>query len=150
MIEFDVIPTPVGPCTAEVEGGRLIRLHFGEGGVEAGRRRKLTTVRRWLREWFRGRLVQVPLRVEGTDFMRRVYKVVQRIPAGETRSYAEVAEAVGRPGAARAVGSAMRRNRICLFIPCHRVVGASSLGGYSSPGGVAQKKALLDLEKKPR
>ena len=150
MIEFDVIPTPVGPCTAEVENGRLVRLHFGEGSVEAGRRRKLVEVRRWLRDWFQGRPVQVPLKLEGTPFTRRIYEVVRRIPAGETLSYGEVADAAGRPGAARAVGSAMAKNPVCLFIPCHRVVGASGLGGYSSPGGLAQKKQLLDLERRRR
>jgi methylated-DNA-[protein]-cysteine S-methyltransferase len=150
MIEFDVIPTPVGPCTAEVEGGRLVRLHLGEGHVEAGRRRRLAEVRRWLRDWFKGRPVRVPLKLEGTPFMRRIYEVVRRIPAGETLSYGEVAEAAGRPGAARAVGSAMAKNPVCLFIPCHRVVGASGLGGYSSPGGPAPKRQLLDLERRRR
>jgi methylated-DNA-[protein]-cysteine S-methyltransferase len=146
VIEFDVIPTPVGLCTAEMEDGRLIRLFLGEGAPEAGRRTKLTEVRRWLAGWFKGRPVRVPMRVEGTEFMRRVYRVVQAIPAGETRSYGEVARAAGRPGAARAVGTTLRRNRICLFIPCHRVVASTGLGGFTSPGGLAQKRALLDLE----
>jgi methylated-DNA-[protein]-cysteine S-methyltransferase len=148
MIEFDVIPTPVGPCTVEVENGRLVRLSLGRGSVEAGRRTKLVEVRRWLGDWFKGRSVRVPLRLEGTPFMRRVYEVVRRIPAGKTLSYGEVAEAAGRPGAARAVGSAMAKNPVCLFIPCHRVVGASGLGGFSSPGGLAQKRLLLDLERR--
>jgi methylated-DNA-[protein]-cysteine S-methyltransferase len=146
VIEFDVIPTPIGPCTAQMEKGLLIGLHLGERAPEAGRRTKLTQVRRWLADWFRGRPVKAPLKVEGTDFMRRVYRVVQRIPAGETWSYGEVAAAAGRPGAARAVGSTLRRNRICLFVPCHRVVAAAGLGGFTSPGGLAQKQALLDLE----
>lgn len=147
MIEFDVIPTPVGPCTAEMEGGRLVGLRFGEVPVEAGRRRQLAVVRRWLSDWFKGLRVEVPIQVEGTPFFRRIYHVVRRIPPGKTLTYGEVAEAAGRPGAARAVGTAMRKNPICLFIPCHRVVGAGGLGGYSSPGGVAQKQALLDLER---
>jgi len=150
MIEFDVFPTPIGPCTVEVEDGRLVRLHLGPSAVEAGRRRRLPEVRRWVSDWFKGRSVQVPLRLEGTPFMRRVYDVVRRIPSGETRSYGEVADAAGRPGAARAVGAAMARNRICLFIPCHRVVGSSGIGGWSGTGGLEQKRALLELEQKRR
>lgn len=147
MIEFDVVPTPVGPCTVEVEDGRLVRLQLGACSIEAGRRKKLANVRGWLDAWFKGRPVEVPLRLEGTPFMRRVYDVVRRIPAGETRSYGEVADEAGRPGAARAVGAAMAKNRICLFIPCHRVVGSSGLGGWSGPGGLDQKRALLELER---
>ena len=73
--------------------------------------------------------------------------MVRRIPAGKTLTYGEVAEAAGRPGAARAVGTAMAKNRICLFIPCHRVVASTGLGGWSGAGGPAQKQALLDLER---
>jgi methylated-DNA-[protein]-cysteine S-methyltransferase len=148
VIEFDVIDTPVGPCTVEVEEGRLVRLQLRPESVEAGRRRHLTEVRRWVADWFMGRSVRVPLQLEGTPFMRRVYEVVRRIPAGETRSYGEVAAAAGRPGAARAVGSAMAKNQICLFIPCHRVVGSSGIGGWSGSGGLPQKRALLDLERR--
>jgi len=147
MIEFDVIETPVGPCTVEVEAGRLVRLHLGPATVETGCRKRLPEVRRWVADWFKGRPVEVPLRLEGTPFMRRVYDVVRRIPAGETLSYGEVADAAGRPGAARAVGAAMAKNRICLFIPCHRVVGSSGIGGWSGTGGLEQKRALLMLER---
>jgi methylated-DNA-[protein]-cysteine S-methyltransferase len=80
-----------------------------------------------------------------------VYAVVRRIPWGGTRTYGEVARAAGAPGAARAVGRAMARNRICLFIPCHRVVGAAGPGGFGPPGGVRLKRRLLSLERrKPR
>jgi len=150
MIEFDVIPTPIGPCTVEIEDGRLVRLQIGPASVEAGRRRRLPEVRRWVSDWFKGRSVDIPIKLEGTPFMRRVYDVVRRIPAGQTRSYGEVADAAGRPGAARAVGAAMARNRICLFIPCHRVVGSSGIGGWSGTGGLEQKRALLDLERRRR
>jgi len=147
MIEFDVFDTPIGPCTVEMDGGRLTRLHLGPCSVESGRRTRLTSVRRWVADWFRGRPVEVPLKIEGTPFTRRIYEVVRRIPPGKTLSYGEVAEAAGRPGAARAVGAAMAKNRICLFIPCHRVVGSSGIGGWSGAGGLAQKQALLDRER---
>lgn len=148
MIEFDVIPTPIGPCTAQVEGGRLVGLILGPAQVKAGQRRRLTDVRRGLAAWFRGEESELPLGIEAEGFTRKVYDVVRRIPWGETRTYGEVAAAAGAPGGARAVGSALGRNRICLFIPCHRVVASGGLGGFSGPGGVEQKKALLALERR--
>jgi methylated-DNA-[protein]-cysteine S-methyltransferase len=147
MIEFDVIPTPIGPCTAQVDGGHLIGLILGPAPVEAGRRRRLPEIRRSLAAWFRGEPSELPLRVEASAFTRKVYEVVQAIPWGETRTYGEVAAAAGAPGGARAVGNALGRNRHCLFIPCHRVVASGGLGGFSGPGGLEQKKALLALER---
>ena len=75
-----------------------------------------------------------------------VYNVVKTIPRGEVRSYGWVADQIGQPGAARAVGNALNRNPYPIIIPCHRVVGKNSLGGYS--GGVALKIKLLKLEEK--
>jgi methylated-DNA-[protein]-cysteine S-methyltransferase len=88
----------------------------------------------------------VPLDIpSGTPFLRAVWEELTRIPYGETRSYGQVAHAVGNPGAARAVGSANHRNSIPILIPCHRVIkGDGTLGGYAS--GLAIKKTLLDLE----
>jgi len=90
-------------------------------------------------------LSQVPLDVGGTPFAREVWNRLQAIPYGETRSYAEVAQAVGRPGAARAVGAACAANRVAIVIPCHRVVRADgSGGGYR--WGEDRKRALLAHE----
>ncbi len=87
----------------------------------------------------------LPLDVHATAFKRRVWEALRRIPAGETRSYGEIAAAVGAPRAARAVGSACATNPIPIVVPCHRVVGAhGSLGGYA--GGLARKRQLLDAE----
>jgi AraC family transcriptional regulator of adaptative response/methylated-DNA-[protein]-cysteine methyltransferase len=87
----------------------------------------------------------LPLDVHTTAFKRRVWEALRRIPAGETRSYGEIAAAVGAPKAARAVGSACATNPIPIVVPCHRVVGAhGSLGGYA--GGLARKRQLLDAE----
>jgi len=81
----------------------------------------------------------------GTGFRRKVWEAVRLIPRGETRSYGEIAEQVGSPRAARAVGSACGANPIALLIPCHRVVGSgTSLGGYG--WGLERKLALLELE----
>ncbi len=86
-----------------------------------------------------------PLAPRGPPFQQEVWRALCAIPYGQTRSYGQLAAALGRPSAARAVGGACRRNPIWLMIPCHRVVGASgSLTGYA--GGLERKKALLALE----
>jgi methylated-DNA-[protein]-cysteine S-methyltransferase len=101
-----------------------------------------------LDRYFAGKLTKftVPLDpASGTPFQRQVWNGLTAIPYGETRSYSGVAQGVGHPGAARAVGSANRRNDIPILIPCHRVIKADgTLGGYAS--GLKIKKALLELE----
>jgi methylated-DNA-[protein]-cysteine S-methyltransferase len=98
--------------------------------------------------YFAGKLTSfsVPLDPpEATPFLRRVWEELVRIPYGETRSYGQIAQSVGNPGAARAVGSANHRNCIPILIPCHRVIkGDGTLGGYAS--GLDIKKTLLALE----
>jgi methylated-DNA-[protein]-cysteine S-methyltransferase len=89
---------------------------------------------------------QLPLDLRGTDFQLRVWRQVLEIPYGETRSYAQIARALGAPGAVRAVGAANGANPISIMVPCHRVIGDSGkLVGYR--GGLALKKRLLDLER---
>ena len=91
------------------------------------------------------KIFNVPLHAEGTPFMRRVWAELCKIPYGETRSYKNIAAAIGQPGAMRAVGMANNRNPIALFIPCHRVIGADGkLVGFG--GGLELKRRLLDLE----
>jgi methylated-DNA-[protein]-cysteine S-methyltransferase len=83
-----------------------------------------------------------------TPFQRQVLRIVQTIPPGQTWSYADVARAAGKPGAARAVGQVMARNPVPLFVPCHRVVASGGgLGGFSAPGGLNTKRELLELER---
>ena len=89
----------------------------------------------------------VPLAPQGTAFARRVWAELLQIPYGETRSYGQIAERIGAPQAARAVGSANHRNPIAIVIPCHRVIGADGrLTGYG--GGLDKKEFLLALEQK--
>jgi len=100
-----------------------------------------------LNAYFTGDLRQfsVPLDLCGTDFQRQVWKLLQGIPYGETRSYGQIASALGRPTASRAVGRATGTNPIAIIVPCHRVIGANGeLVGYG--GGLDRKQALLDLE----
>ena len=88
-----------------------------------------------------------PLATSGTDFQRQTWDALQTIPRGETRSYAQLAEMIGKPAAVRAVASANANNGLALIIPCHRVIGKDGgLGGYA--GGLTRKRQLLDLEAK--
>lgn len=92
-------------------------------------------------------LERVPLDIRGTVFQRKVWEALRRIPRGETRTYRELARAVGAPDAVRAVGSACGANPVALVVPCHRAVRTDGgLGGYA--WGLARKKKLLALEKK--
>jgi methylated-DNA-[protein]-cysteine S-methyltransferase len=100
-----------------------------------------------LRAYFAGRLrvFHMPLDMQGTDFQMDVWRQLRNIPYGETRSYAQIAEAIGRPKAIRAVGAANGSNPVAIVVPCHRVVGANGkLTGYG--GGLPLKKRLLELE----
>jgi methylated-DNA-[protein]-cysteine S-methyltransferase len=81
-----------------------------------------------------------------SEFQAQVLAHCRRIPYGGQRSYAQLAALAGSPGAARAVGSVMRKNRVPLVIPCHRVVGSGNLGGYSGAAGLSTKRRLLELE----
>ena len=100
-----------------------------------------------LRAYFRGDLEALDVEVapHGTQFQLRVWDALREIPAGETRTYSEIAQAIDRPKAARAVGRAVGTNPVSFVIPCHRVVGADgSLTGYA--GGLRMKRGLLELE----
>ena len=102
---------------------------------------------RQLHAYFAGELrdFDLPLELEGTDFQLRVWNALRTIGYGETRSYAEIAGAIGAPKAVRAVGAANGRNPVSIVVPCHRVIGANGrLTGYG--GGLPLKKRLLDME----
>ncbi|HVR82880.1 MAG TPA: methylated-DNA--[protein]-cysteine S-methyltransferase [Planctomycetota bacterium] len=149
MIAYDVIDTPAGRVTVEMERGKVVAVSFGDRPRHPSRPEKLPEARRWLGDWFKGLPVKPPLKLEGPPFTRRVYEIVRRIPRGKTLSYGEVADAAGNPGAARAVGNVMSQNPVCLFIPCHRVVASTGIGGWGGEGGLRQKQLLLDLEGDP-
>lgn len=101
-----------------------------------------------LEEYFKGERKEftIHLSPEGTEFQKKVWQELMKIPYGETRSYKDIAMKIGKPTAARAVGMANNKNRMLIVIPCHRVIGQNgSLVGYAS--GVDMKKYLLELEK---
>ncbi len=100
-----------------------------------------------LNAFFAGDLRQfsVPIDLRGTEFQRQVWNLLLNIPYGETRSYGQIAGALGRPGASRAVGQAIGTNPVAIIVPCHRVIGVNGgLVGYG--GGLHRKQALLKLE----
>jgi methylated-DNA-[protein]-cysteine S-methyltransferase len=146
---YDTIDTPIGELLLAGDGDALTAVHMN-GSPGSGWRRDPTALRAaadQLRAYFDGDLREfdLPLAPDGSPFQQEVWAALTEIPYGQTISYAELAAAVGRPDAARAVGAANGRNPIAVVIPCHRVIGASgALTGYG--GGLARKRLLLDLE----
>ena len=133
-----------GLCSLTLPRGRARRRSKGATALDALLRR----LQRDLRDYFEGKPVEFryPLDLTGaTPFQRAVWRTLRRIPYGQTRSYAQVARAVGRPQAYRAVGTACGHNPLPLLIPCHRAVASNGkMGGFSS--GLRWKKHLLSLE----
>lgn len=163
FIRMAWIETPIGPMVAGTTERAVCLLEFTdrrmmEAQLETLRRRfkapvlpgegpLLEQLQRELSEYFAGarRAFTVPLDYPGSDFQRLVWDALLRIPYGETRSYAQLARELGKPGAARAVGHANGLNRIAIVIPCHRVVNANGdPGGYG--GGLWRKLRLLETE----
>ncbi len=146
------IETPIGALTvvASAQGVREVRWggQAGDGVAERAASEHLERATGQLDEYFRGerREFDLPLDLQGTAFQRAVWEELSRIPFAETRSYGEIAQAVGRAaGAARAVGAATGRNPAPIIVPCHRVVGAGgALTGFA--GGIETKRALLAHE----
>ncbi|MCH5335161.1 MAG: methylated-DNA--[protein]-cysteine S-methyltransferase [Alistipes sp.] len=140
------VGSPAGPLTLTESGGALVRIVFGDCGGTC-RTPLLDLAARQIEEYFAGRRTsfQLPLAPSGTPFQLSVWQALQSIPYGQTRSYSDIACAVGRPRACRAAGMANNRNPLPIVIPCHRVIGASgALTGYAS--GLHIKRLLLELE----
>lgn len=151
MVNALIHDSPVGPLTLVSDGDWLVGLHFEGWNPPAAALHKsdalLATTARQLDAYFAGRLktFDLPLAPRGTPFQQRVWSALRAIPFGETRSYGQLAAALGKPSAMRAVGAANGRNPIAIVVPCHRVIGADgSLTGFG--GGIERKKFLLRLE----
>ena len=149
MVKYLVMESPVGPLTLVAGANGLESILFGYREPEGGRRDfgANAAVVTQLNEYFSGNRVVFDLRLapQGTSFQRLVWEQLLQIPSGETRSYGDIARALGKPGAARAIGMANNQNPIPIVIPCHRVIGANgALTGYA--GGLGVKARLLALE----
>lgn len=155
MLAQQRINTPLGPLTALRDEEGLRGLWFDGQKHHPGRLDApevqadplFEQVAAGLAAYFKGQALpqDLPLHPQGTPFQRAVWQALLQIPAGESRSYGELAAQLGKPGSARAVGAAVGRNPLSILVPCHRVLGADgSLTGYA--GGLARKEALLKLE----
>jgi methylated-DNA-[protein]-cysteine S-methyltransferase len=151
-MKFSYQASPVGELLFASDGSALTRLAFHATGDERISEAQpddgfFRAAAEQLAEYFAGTLRQfdIPLELHGTQFQRRVWTALLDIPYGQTISYGELADRVGSPGGARAVGLAVGSNPIAIVVPCHRVVGADGrLTGYG--GGLSRKQFLLDLE----
>ena len=159
---IDTVPTPIGLLEIIIDDHFLFRISFPDSENSSTVCKQnpvicpppddhplLCRVKVQLSEYFQGsrQKFDLPLCPESTDFQQAVWKCMLDIPYGETRTYGEIAEALGNRNKARAVGGAANKNPLPMVIPCHRVVGNSgSLTGFA--GGLEVKRFLLELEKK--
>lgn len=143
-----ITETPVGLLEIISDGKAITairRCYASEGIISEDR--ITCEAKRQLEEYFAGKrkMFDLPIVPQGTDFRQSVWKALTEIPYGETRSYGEIAAAVGKPSAQRAAGSAIGDNPILILIPCHRVIRADGgIGGFSA--GIDMKKFLMKLE----
>jgi len=152
-VRFSTMDSPIGPLTLAGAGSTLTHLRMAGQAHEPDRAHWVSSVGAFadvaeqLEAYFAGSLTEFDVEVTliGTEFQRRVWAALRTIPYGETRSYGQIAEQIGSPGASRAVGLANGRNPIGIIVPCHRVIGSSGgLTGYG--GGLDRKRTLLGLE----
>ncbi|WP_433572787.1 methylated-DNA--[protein]-cysteine S-methyltransferase [Streptomyces sp. CA-251247] len=153
--QYTVVDSPYGPLTLVATDGMLSGLYMTDQRHRPGEETfgeedpaPFGDTIRQLDAYFAGELAEfdVPVRLEGTPFQRSVWDLLLKIPYGETRTYGELAEQLGKASASRAVGLANGKNPVSIIVPCHRVIGASgSLIGYG--GGLDRKQRLLAHER---
>jgi len=158
MMRYCLIDSPVGPLLLAGDDDGIRHISFQRGKKKINPSADWKDDRDFFREsirqlgwYFEGKLKQFTLTLapRGTPFQLSVLRALQEVPYGETVSYGQLAQRVGKPRASRAVGGANARNPLPIVIPCHRVIGWNgSLTGFG--GGLDIKKALLDLEKAHR
>ncbi|MGM0851793.1 MAG: methylated-DNA--[protein]-cysteine S-methyltransferase [Bacillota bacterium] len=147
-----IMESPIGKLELQADQSNLISVQFLENDLRGDfvtENPILLRAQEQITEFFKGerREFDLPLKIEGTAFQKEVWNTLQQIPFGETRSYQEVAQAIQRPKAVRAVGQANKANRFPIIIPCHRVIGKNNtLTGYAGKQ-VDKKETLLSLEK---
>lgn len=153
--DYAYYKSEIGPIRVEGENGKITLVEFDESGQKCYREKPQKTggavleCVKQLDEYFRGKRKEfdLDLRLEGTEFQKKVWKALINIPYGRTVSYGDIANRIGKIGAARAVGNANSKNRFVVIIPCHRVIGSGGeLVGYAK--GLYRKEYLLKHEKK--
>ena len=139
------LDTPIGPLTVNSRGGRITDVQW-RAGDRAEAAPEIDAALAQLQAYFEGTLTEfdLPLEVEASKFQRDACEAMLEIPFGDTRTYGDLARDLGVP--AQAIGGACGGNPIPVIIPCHRVLGAQGLGGYSGMGGVETKVWLLKHE----
>ncbi len=144
------IDSPAGRLMLQARDGILCRIEFAAGDERADDDDQvLDEAQRQLAQYFAGerKAFDLPLEQNGTAFERAVWARLNEIPFGETQTYGQIAAALGKPKASRAVGGACSRNPLLIVVPCHRVIaGTGKLAGFAA--GVAVKRALLEHERK--
>lgn len=150
-IERQQLNTPIGRVTIEADDLGVRRIYFGRrpeiSSDSSHSKKHLQQAKKEIEEYFSGlrKNFEFPVRLEGTDFQKKVWKLARRIPFGKTWSYKELAERVGDRKAARAVGSALKKNPIPIAIPCHRIIASNGdLTGFA--GGMEKKEWLIEHE----
>ncbi len=163
MLYTQTIRSPLGDLTAIADNTHLLLLNFSDSKKLDTQKRKLfgsisneliqrsckpiATIEKELNLYFTKQLTQfnTPIKLTGTEFQRKAWRTLQEIPYGETRSYLQEAETIGKPTAYRAVANANGANPLVIIIPCHRIIAHNGkLGGYSA--GLERKEQLLTLE----
>lgn len=163
ILHQTLLETPLGNMVAIADDAMLYLLEFTDhikldnkikrlklqtsAIIASGRTKPIDTIETELKQYFDEIATEfkTPLFLLGSDFQKLVWQELQKIPTGQTKSYAQIAAAIGRPTAYRAVARANSTNQLPIIIPCHRVINTNNkLGGYS--GGIARKQWLLDHE----
>ena len=148
MIRYATYPFKFGYLRVSYDDDKLVSIRSQGQPSEASLPNKLSNQTfKQIQEYLAGerQIFDLPFRMQGTDFQVKVWRALLDIPYGQTRTYGQIAAAIGQPRASQAIGGAVGRNPLWILVPCHRVIGADgSLTGYA--GGLAMKKTLLNLE----
>jgi len=153
MTMEEIILSPFGALKVSHDGKKAGSIEFlWDSGAKEGRKPSgfALKLKKELEEYSKGKRKKFDVSYSpepaGTDFQTKVWKMTAKIPYGRTLTYRDIAGMLGNPALARAVGNAMKANRLPFLIPCHRVVAVNGLGGYAGRNGVETKRELLKLE----
>jgi len=148
MVLFATYSSPFGPIQIGHRDGKILSIRCSALPAPHVPSAVSERANLQLQEYFEGKrkTFDLPIDLVGTPFQLSVWQCLLTVPYGEVRSYGQIAAAIGKPNACRAVGQAIHRNPLWIVVPCHRIIGSNqTLTGYA--GGLAMKQALLELEK---